>query len=59
MSSRDYLPAMAGSSRGYLFRLRRKRPLSGIEPSQEEIIQLDPPQAEEHFSLDNFFSNGS
>jgi len=29
---------MAWSSRGYLFSLRLKRPLSGIEPSQEEII---------------------
>ena len=34
----DYPPAMTGSSRGYLFHLRRKRPLSGIEASQEEII---------------------
>jgi len=34
----DYLPAIAGSSRAYLFHLRWKRPLSGIEPSQEEII---------------------
>jgi len=44
MSLRDHHQVMAWSSRGYLFRLRRKRPLSGIEPSQEEMIQLDPPE---------------
>jgi len=52
VSSRDHFPAIAGSSRGYLFRLRWKRPLSGIEPSQEEIIQLDLPQAEEDLRLE-------